>query len=116
MDVWTGNIGRYTGSDALDITVKSGDRVFAPTWDMVMSFKEGRISEVLYAEMYRDLMVTSHRMHRARWDSVLAMQEVTLLCYCRPGAFCHRRLLAGFLAKLGAQDMGERVDQHPLFP
>lgn len=108
LKVWTGRVGRYMGADALDITVKSGDKVFAPTWDMVMDYKEGRISEALYTELYRQLMRKSFRTNRARWESVLAMSEVTLSCYCQPGVFCHRRLLAAFLAKLGAQDMGER--------
>jgi hypothetical protein len=108
LKVWTGQAGRYDGADALDITVKSGDRVFAPTWDMVRGYKRRRISQDLYAGMYRALMLKSYRVNRARWDLLIAMDEVTLTCYCQPGVFCHRRLLAGFLAKLGAQDMGER--------
>jgi len=89
----------------LDITVKSGDRAFAPTWKMVMGTRnswEGRISQEEYTRQYYDLMRQSYRQNRGRWDEVLAMNEVILACYCRAGSFCHRYLLKDMLMKRGA--------------
>ena len=43
MQIHTSTI-RYAGQDRLDVTVKSGDQTFAPTWEMVMGYKNGTIS------------------------------------------------------------------------
>lgn len=98
----------YKGSDRLDITVKSGDRAFAPTWDLVMSFKKRQISQDEFKDMYYQLMRKSYIQNRPRWDDLLSQSEVTLVCYCPPGQFCHRFVLAEILKKIGAQYKGER--------
>jgi len=54
----------YQGKDRLDITVKSGDRTFAPTWDMVKAYKAGRITQEEYTEMYHALMRRSYCNNR----------------------------------------------------
>jgi len=44
---------RYTGPDKLDITVGSAKglgRTFAPTWNLVMGYKENKIVENLLAQ------------------------------------------------------------------
>ncbi|MCL6559472.1 MAG: hypothetical protein K6U74_11870 [Firmicutes bacterium] len=97
----------YRGEDRLDITVKSGDKTFAPTWDMVMAYKSGKITQEEYTEMYYALMRRSYQNNRRRWEEVLAMDKVVLVCFCRAGDFCHRLLLAGILEKLGAEYCGE---------
>ena len=33
LHLYTAQIGKYKGPDAYDVTVKSGDINFAPTWD-----------------------------------------------------------------------------------
>ena len=86
----------------LDITVKSGDKAFAPTWKMVMGSKEGRITQEEYTRQYYDLMRKSYRQNRERWDEILAADEVILACYCRADSFCHRYLLKDMLMKSGA--------------
>jgi len=86
----------------LDITVKSGDKAFAPTWKMVMGTREGRISQEEYTRQYYDLMRQSYRQNKGRWDEILAADEVILACYCRADSFCHRYLLKDMLVKLGA--------------
>ena len=98
---------RYNGPNRLDITVKSGDKTFAPTWDMVWKHKRGEITDEEYTKMYYDLMRKSYRSHRKRWEEVLHMKRVVFVCFCKPGAFCHRRLLAEIFVKLGASYEGE---------
>lgn len=97
----------YSGKDRLDITVKSGDKTFAPTWKMVMDFKSGRITQEEYTKLYYELMRQSYQSNRQRWDEVLAMNRVVLVCFCHEGVFCHRLLLARILQKLGAEYCGE---------
>ncbi len=43
------------------------------------------------------------------WSALLARPRVTLCCFCvlGPEQRCHRRLLAGYFARLGAEDKGE---------
>src|SRR2546422_6551753 len=93
--VYTGQIGKYHGADALDIRIKSAPpegRPFAPDrWDMVLGAKRGRVSQDAYRAYYLDLMRESYRQHGRRGPR----DEVTLLCYCpSPMPFCHRRILA----------------------
>lgn len=112
--VYTAQIGRYHGADAVDITIKSAlpeGRPFAPDrWDMVVGVKRGHVSQAAYRAYYRRLMRESYRQHREAWAGLLARDEVTLLCYCAPTAsFCHRRILAHeILPALGARYCGER--------
>ena len=47
--VWTAQY-QYKGPDRLDITVKTGIKAFAPTWEMVMKSKQGKLSEEEYTE------------------------------------------------------------------
>ena len=62
----------------------------------------------LYVEAYRGEMRESYRANRPAWNALLARESVTLVCYCTDPARCHRTLLAGILAKLGATVAGER--------
>lgn len=102
---------RYSGHDRLDITVKGKDMLgqfFAPTWDMVTGLKNGKINEDRYERDYRELMLESWNKFQHKWQELLAREEVTLVCFCSPGAFCHRLLLASYLERSGAVHMGER--------
>ena len=106
--IYTGTIYWYKGSDKYDITVKTGDKIFAPSWDMVKGYKSETISNKEYIKLYSRLMVKSYNDHRHVWESILNMNEITFCCYCRPGDFCHRVLLAKYFEKLGATYKGER--------
>jgi uncharacterized protein YeaO (DUF488 family) len=94
---------RYNGKNRLDITVKSGSQIFAPTWDMVIKFKKGLMIEEEYTKEYYKLMRKSYKNNREKWDQLLNQDEVVLVCFCKKGSFCHRYLLAEILVKLGAE-------------
>ena len=99
---------RYKGPNRLNITVKSGDRTFAPNWDLVTRMRNGQITEAQYKEEYYELMRSSYRKNKARWQELLNQEEVVLVCYCPGGTFCHRYILAEILEKLGALYFGEK--------
>ena len=109
VQIWTAQY-RYAGPDRLDITVKGQDPLgkhFAPTWNIVMGHKRGELSDEEYTEIYHGLMVASYRNHRDAWEELLKRERIVLVCFCRPGKFCHRYLLASYLEKLGAEYKGE---------
>lgn len=108
LKVYTSTFG-YRGEDRFDITVKTKEHAaFCPTWDMVMNYKNKSMSEEEYTKLYHDMMVESWRKHNHDWRDLLAMNEVTLVCFCPKGSFCHRYLLAEYLVKCGAEYMGDR--------
>lgn len=100
--VCTGRVS-YKGRDGLDITVKSGKgigKLFAPTWDMVMGVKQRRITVAEYTERFLNLLRERYRQDEAAFIDVLKWEQVVLLCYCRPGEFCHRHLVVNVLEKV----------------
>src|SRR4030042_3508322 len=101
LHIYTAQIGKYKGPDVYDVTVKSGDINFAPTWDIVRAWKAGEISWETYSQHYRELMLRSYKRNQRAWHELLDKGVLTLLCYCRAGDHCHRYLLAEFLSKLG---------------
>jgi len=103
MKITTGRIGRTSRPDeiVIDVTVKSGLKAFAPSWDMVMSYKNGTLSEKGYTERYYEMMRASWKNQRAAWQKLLDLgksgKTIVLVCYCPRGDFCHRHLLASML-------------------
>ncbi len=73
-----------------------------------MGSKEGKVSRAEYTEMYRSLMRESYAHHKDVWQDLLDRDEVTLVCFCKAGTFCHRYLLAEYFESLGANYLGER--------
>ncbi len=99
--------------DALDITRKSADQLgkhFAPTWAMVRAYKAGKLSEEQYTEQYRAIL---SRVPDCIWQDILSRRSITLVCYCPPGEFCHRLLLADELVRRGAVYAGEVAVKKP---
>ena len=103
LHIYTAQIGKYKGPDAHDVTVKSGDINFAPTWDIVQAWKSGEKNWETYTQRYRELMLSSYKRNQRAWHEILEKDVLTLLCYCRADddKHCHRYLLADFLIKLG---------------
>jgi uncharacterized protein YeaO (DUF488 family) len=74
---------------------------------MVWDHKQGVINDEEYTERYTAMMRESFISNRKDWDRLFRSYQVTLVCFCAPGKFCHRVLLARMLEKLGAQYTGE---------
>lgn len=84
----------------LDTTVRTGDKVFAPSWDIVTKSKSGEITPEQYEHVYKRMMVQSLRDNTARWSEIIRGEPVALACYCPPGGFCHRHLLCSYFNNL----------------
>ena len=128
LEVHTARLG-YRGPDWLDVSLQGNMRraeagepgghrglglAFAPSPDLLYPFLSKRkfkgITDAdweLYAEAYTAEMRSRYRRWRPVWDTLLAESHVVLLCFCTDANQCHRTVLAGILAKLGATNSGE---------
>ena len=108
MEIMTAQMSRWRqlkerNIELIDTTVKTGNRTWAPTWEMVMGHKAGTISDEAYTAAYVGMMRYSYINYPADWDRLLNTQgPVAIACYCSPGAFCHRHLLKDILEKICA--------------
>lgn len=95
----------YSGLDRLDTTVKSADtplgKALAPVWAMVMSHKDGTLTDSDYTEHYYTLLRRRYTANPSLFQSSFNNPELTLLCYCKVGVFCHRHLAKDILTKIG---------------
>jgi hypothetical protein len=62
----------------LDVTVKSGDPTFAPSWEIVLDVRSGRLSESKYTEMYTEIMRESLKQNPLKWNLVASMDRTAL--------------------------------------
>ncbi len=96
------------GVKGVDVTVKSAKgfaRSFAPTWKMVMGYKNGTLTEAQYTEQYMTIL-DAVSVEAWRWLYAQAANgEVVLLCYCRDldaqgrPVFCHTHLIVQYAAE-----------------
>jgi uncharacterized protein YeaO (DUF488 family) len=118
--VYTARVS-YSGPDRLDVTRKSAvghGMAFAPSWKILgpmVRLRRVRCADGISAEAwaryvadYTVEMRASYRGNYPAWGWLLAEERRTLVCYCTDPAHCHRTVLAGILATLGAKVMGER--------
>jgi len=99
MNLYTAMIG-YDGKDGLNISRKSGDICFAPTWDLVVGIKTRVITRDEYIKRYIKSMRISYLQNQDKWESIMNNDELTLMCYCKPFGFCHRYILVSLLISL----------------
>lgn len=100
----TSRMGEQVQGIILDITVKNNpSHVLSPTWDMVMSYKRGKITWEKYREEYYSLL---RKRWKTRKDEFLQIiktaeqQDVYLACFCKNEDFCHRSLAREILLKI----------------
>lgn len=115
LEVYTSHI-KYNKPDRLDITVKSGISIFAPTWDLVNNYQTNKITQDEFIGQYIKLLNGSYSEYKTVWDSLMSKTRVTLVCYCKPDKFCHRQILAEYLQqRFEARYIGEIVGDYVIF-
>lgn len=106
---------KYKDRNIIDITVKSAGKykAFAPTWDMVMGYKNGKINEAEYTRKYEQLIAERMRQDNGPIKNLvneIKQGNVVLVCYCKSGDFCHRYILAELLSEVdGIKYAGELI-------
>lgn len=98
LNVFTGRVSdwrRWQQTDVLflDVTLLSGDLVFAPTGDILWPYKRGEISDQTYTEQFDKLLYNRMCIDERPWHWLINQEAVCLACYCSSGKFCHRHLL-----------------------
>lgn len=86
-----------------DVTVKSGDKMFAPSWAILTKYKgntDVEERELVYIEEYTQHMRESYRDNKVAWLKFLAQEDVAIACYCGSDKFCHRKLLVDIFDKV----------------
>ena len=97
------------GWSVIDATRKSAKKAktLAPSWDMIMGYKKGTMTEEEYTRRYAQIMKRSQQERRAAWENTLRDKEAfVILCYCREDEFCHRHLLAEEFRRFGEEELG----------
>ena len=91
----------YVG--AIDTTVKSATKegkCLAPTWEMVLGHKAGKVTDQEYTNRYEIIL---NKIEKSWWDNLFKEKEkegtITFLCYCRDEWFCHTHLIIENLKK-----------------
>lgn len=94
-------------TNLVNTTVRSGERNLAPTWNMVHLVKsnyanpeELAAAQADYTRTYRKLIHARFREDPEYFLQYLYGKEVTFMCYCKAGDFCHRHLLVKFIKVL----------------
>lgn len=103
-DIYTYQIPKWRGLlkfgiPLIDTTVKTGDPRLSPTWSMVLGVKRGTWTEAQYTCAYHQLLDYWWFADPLFFDTLLTHPRFALGCYCTPHHFCHRYLLAEFLAQ-----------------
>lgn len=112
--IWTIQMSRWRLARDLnipfiDITVKSGIKEFAPSWDDLLAYKRKELDNEEYLERYI-LNVVRHTGNKpSLWDDLLVNKNIALACYCRAGQFCHRYCFASILTHV-IQSRGKTVE------
>lgn len=70
-------------------------QTFAPRYEFLTSYKNGVIDKDEYTVEFKRLVLDELNAKDV-WDEIVTRygEDVTLLCYEKPGEFCHRRLVA----------------------
>jgi len=102
MAMW--RLAKKLNYEFIDTTVKSGDPVFAPNWDLVKRWKAGEIDWETYKVEYVNLLRESWYRHPEEWRKMMEKDEIVIACYCSgvdETHHCHRFILADVLKAVG---------------
>lgn len=83
-----------------DVTVKSGDKLFAPSWGLLRAYKDKAVTEEEYTIRFLDEMRVSYKNNKQHWVDFLSQDSVAIACFCGKGGFCHRYILVDIFEKV----------------
>ena len=101
--IYTSNYARSgRNSHAVSISASAPDYYagehissLVPTWHMIREYKSGRMSKEEYSQLYIALMKARNGTAEEIYNSI--PHKTIMLCYEKPGDFCHRRVLADWI-------------------
>lgn len=94
-----------------------------PSWkDIVEPYKENLLSEVEYMVKYKRMLDSQEFAIRIMLEeikekaSTLGLQDIVLLCYEKPGRFCHRHILAEWIKEKTGEEIKEYTNPDTFEP
>lgn len=101
--IYTSNYARSgRNSHAVSISASAPDYYagehissLVPTWHMIREYKSGRMDKEEYSQLYIALMKARNGTAEKIYSTI--PHETIMLCYEKPGDFCHRRVLADWI-------------------
>ena len=121
--IYTGTYS-YRGQHRLDVSWKGRHPVgtfFAPSISMLNGYKSGKVSKEEYTKMYIERLISKLtkdvRFKEVVLDIVrkqLEGEDITFVCFCKAGCFCHRVLLAEWFVKHWPVTYGGEVSLLPV--
>jgi uncharacterized protein YeaO (DUF488 family) len=70
-----------------------------PTQELVYGYKYHGKGETWYTNGYKSLLMSKWAEIKPWLMGIDMSKDMTLLCYCREGEFCHRQLMAQMVMK-----------------
>ena len=103
--IYTSYFAKYRGANGVSIARTQPKRAkplkevdpLKPPRALLKGYKDGEISQEEFARYYRTSVLW--HLNPAAWGKHL--QGKVLLCWEKPGNFCHRHLIADWLRKAG---------------
>lgn len=72
----------------------------APSWDILNKYKQGKISEEEYKNLYLNYIQKNETKIIQEFENILNnFPNIILLCWENPNKFCHRRLVSEYFNK-----------------
>jgi hypothetical protein len=99
-------------SEPHKIAVDEKLAIFVPEQRILSDYKRGSIDIEGYINRYREQMRRSFPHIRAWLDSLDPSVDMTLLCWEKPGQFCHRNLAIAFVERYRLDCFGGRDIAH----
>ncbi len=93
--------------------------MFAPSKALLEDWKAGGLDEVQYTDRFREELRPRLGLIRDWLNAVQSGEAMTLLCWERPGEFCHRNLILKLIRKFrpecwGGADVPAVVSDRPI--
>lgn len=105
VEVYTIQMARWrvlknTGIEIIDITLKSGDRRFAPDSQLFNDYRYNGLSDQDYKDRFTNLMRQRYRQDPYLFDELLGRDKIALACFCGGDKPCHRYLVEDMMSKV----------------
>ena len=97
-------------SEPKGISIDGKLEMFVPDGSILADYKKRKIDEKGYIDRYREQMQRNLPQIKAWLQQLKPEEDVTLMCWERPGQFCHRNLVIKFVERYrpdcyGGQDV-----------
>ena len=89
-----------TGIEIIDATVRTGNKLLAPSWDLVSATKSGTLPDTDFTKQYTDLIRNRYVNDPTLFDDMISKGKIALACYCGSDKHCHRFILRDILKKV----------------